>query len=112
MTTPEAPKFGVKFPSRKDRVVKRVTKCETRDIQKRISLFVHSAFYLFSLQGLEPPKPPPIRPPPKPKATKKPKPATLIKPTRPPRDTSTRSTTPKTTRPTIAKTTARTLQTS
>jgi hypothetical protein len=40
MTTPEVPKFGVKFPSRKDRTVKRVTKCETRDIQKRIYLLL------------------------------------------------------------------------
>ncbi|CAF4329719.1 unnamed protein product, partial [Adineta steineri] len=58
MTTPDAPKFGVKFPSRKERTVKLVTKCETREIQKR----------------LEPPKPPRVRPPPKPKVPKKPKP--------------------------------------
>jgi len=72
MTTPSAaPKFGVKFPSRKERSVKRVTKCETREIQKR----------------LEPPKPPPVRSPPKPKAPKKPKPppATLCKPPKPAR---------------------------
>jgi len=70
MTTPAAPKFGVKFPSRKERTVKRVTKCETRDIQKR----------------LEPPKPARVRPPPKPKAPKKAKPpATLCKPPKPPR---------------------------
>ncbi|CAF1465043.1 unnamed protein product [Adineta steineri] len=69
MTTPDAPKFGVKFPSRKERTVKLVTKCETREIQKR----------------LEPPKPPRVRPPPKPKVPKKPKPrpATLAKPLKP-----------------------------
>jgi hypothetical protein len=39
MTTPEAPKFGVKFPSRKERIVKRVTKLETREIQKRKFFF-------------------------------------------------------------------------
>jgi len=70
MTTPAAPKFGVKFPSRKERSVKRVTKCETREIQKR----------------LEPPKPAPVRQPPKPKAPKKPKPpATLCKQPKPAR---------------------------
>jgi len=96
MTTPAAPKFGVKFPSRKERSVKRVTKCETRDIQKRISFlfffsFKYSQHFIFIIQGLEPPKPVPIRAPPKPKAQKKPKPpATLCKPPRSSRDTSSR----------------------
>jgi hypothetical protein len=44
----------------------------------------YSHHFIFSIQGLEPPKPPPVRPPPKPKAARKPKPpATLCKP--PPR---------------------------
>ncbi len=46
MATPTAPKFGVKFPSRKERSVKRVTKCETRDIQKRISFLF---FFLLNI---------------------------------------------------------------
>ncbi|CAF0980359.1 unnamed protein product [Rotaria sp. Silwood1] len=69
MTSIATPSYGVKFPSRKERTVKRVTKCETREIQKR----------------LEPPKPVRVRPTPKPKAPKKSKPpATLSKPVRPP----------------------------
>ncbi|UJR21487.1 hypothetical protein I4U23_024571 [Adineta vaga] len=100
MTTPEVPKFGVKFPSRKERAVKRVTKCETREIQKR----------------LEPPKPAHVRPPPKPKAPKKPiRPATLSKPVRPSRDSSSRSNRRSTvpnphSKRTQLSTTARTLQ--
>jgi len=35
MVSTTAPKFGVRFPTRKERTVKRVTKCETREIQKR-----------------------------------------------------------------------------
>ena len=35
-STSTAPKFGVRFPTRKERTVKRVTKCETREIQKRM----------------------------------------------------------------------------
>ena len=89
MTTPEAPKFGVKFPSRKERTVKRVTKCETREIQKRIFFlfFSYSQHFIYIIQGLQPPKPATVRPPPKPKAPKKPKqpPATLCKPPKPPR---------------------------
>ncbi|CAF0785130.1 unnamed protein product [Adineta steineri] len=73
MVSTTTPKFGVRFPTRKERTVKRVTKCETREIQKR----------------LEPPKPPKlprVRPPPKPKVSKKPPPpATLCKPPKPPR---------------------------
>ncbi|CAF0758273.1 unnamed protein product [Adineta ricciae] len=70
MVSTTASKFGVRFPSRKERTVKRVTKCETREIQKR----------------LEPPKPARVRPPPKPKAPKKQlPPATLSKPNKPPR---------------------------
>jgi len=70
MVSSTAPKFGVRFPTRKERTVKRVTKCETREIQKR----------------LEPPKPPRVRLPPKPKEPKKkPPPATLCKPPKPPR---------------------------
>ncbi|CAF1013525.1 unnamed protein product [Adineta ricciae] len=81
MTTPEASRFGVKFPSRKERTVKRVTKCESRELQKR----------------LEPPKPAPVRPTPKPKVAKKPaRPATLSKPVRPAHTRSSRSTTSKT----------------
>ncbi|CAF2346148.1 unnamed protein product [Rotaria sp. Silwood2] len=76
MVSTAAPKFGVRFPTRKERTVKRVTKCETREIQKR----------------LEPPKPARVRPPPKPKAPKKqPPPATLCKPPKPPRISATRS---------------------
>ncbi|CAF1270372.1 unnamed protein product [Rotaria sordida] len=76
MVSTTAPKFGVRFPTRKERTVKRVTKCETREIQKR----------------LEPPKPARVRPPPKPKAPKKqPPPATLCKPPKPPRISATRS---------------------
>ena len=73
MASTEAPKFGVKFPSRKERTVKRVTKCETREIQKRIVYFFFSDYinFFFIIQGLEPPKPAPVRPPPKPKAPKK-----------------------------------------
>ncbi|CAF3252974.1 unnamed protein product [Rotaria socialis] len=75
MVSTTAPKFGVRFPTRKERTVKRVTKCETREIQKR----------------LEPPKPVRVRPPPKPKAPKKPPPppATLCKPPKPPRTSAT-----------------------
>jgi hypothetical protein len=114
MTTPEAPKFGVKFPSRKERSVKRVTKCETRELQKRIRFlffFWYSQHFIFIIQGLEPPKPVRVRPPPKPKAPKKPKPpATLCKPPRPPpRDPSSRSTT-KTSPKKPAGSTSRTLQ--
>ncbi|CAF0824320.1 unnamed protein product [Rotaria sp. Silwood1] len=77
VSTTTVPKFGVRFPTRKERTVKRVTKCETREIQKR----------------LEPPKPARVRPPPKPKAPKKkpPPPATLCKPPKPPRVSATRS---------------------
>ncbi|CAM4770280.1 unnamed protein product [Rotaria magnacalcarata] len=77
MVSTTAPKFGVRFPTRKERTVKRVTKCETREIQKR----------------LEPPKPVRVRPPPKPKAPKKPPPppATLCKPPKPPRISATRA---------------------
>jgi hypothetical protein len=83
MTTPAAPKFGVKFPSRKERAVKRVTKCENREIQKRSFSSSYSSSFIFLIQGLEPPKPVPVRPPPKPKAVKKAKPpATLCKPPR------------------------------
>ncbi|CAF0979898.1 unnamed protein product [Adineta ricciae] len=64
--TPTPPKFGIRFLSRKERTVRRVTKCETREIKKR----------------LEPP-PPPMASPAK---TVKPraapvrvKPATLVK---------------------------------
>ena len=32
-----SPKFGVRFLTRKERTVRRVTKCETREIQKRLS---------------------------------------------------------------------------
>ncbi len=50
MTTLEAPKFGVKFPSRKERSVKRVTKCETRELQKRIRfLFFFDILNILSL---------------------------------------------------------------
>ncbi len=35
MVSATTPKFGVRFPTRKERTVKRVTKCETREIQKR-----------------------------------------------------------------------------
>lgn len=35
MVSAAAQKFGVRFPTRKERTVKRVTKCETREIQKR-----------------------------------------------------------------------------
>ena len=88
-TTPA--KFGVRFPTRKERTVKRVTKCETREIQKR--MFIKTKIissYLF-IQGLEPPKPARVRPPPKPKAPKKqPPPATLCKPPKPSRISATR----------------------
>lgn len=30
------PKFGVRFLTRKERTVRRVTKCETREIKKRM----------------------------------------------------------------------------
>ncbi len=36
MVSTTAPKFGVRFPTRKERTVRRVTKYETREIQKRI----------------------------------------------------------------------------
>jgi hypothetical protein len=35
MVSTTTPKFGVRFPTRKERTVKRVTKWETREIQKR-----------------------------------------------------------------------------
>ncbi|CAF0910477.1 unnamed protein product [Rotaria sordida] len=80
MTPPTTPNYGVKFPSRKERTVKRVTKCETREIQKR-------------LEPPPPPKPVRVRPPPKPKTpkTKSKPPATLSKPVRPPSNASSRS---------------------
>ena len=49
MTTPAPPTFGVKFPSRKERTVKRVTKCETREIQKRIYYFLMIFFNTLSI---------------------------------------------------------------
>ncbi|CAF3389347.1 unnamed protein product [Rotaria sp. Silwood1] len=64
--TPAPPKFGVRFLTRKERSVRRVTKCETREIKKR----------------LEPPAPPPtpaikkVKPRIQPA---RPKPATLVK---------------------------------
>ncbi|UJR10855.1 hypothetical protein I4U23_015043 [Adineta vaga] len=65
--TPTPPKFGVKFLTRKERTVRRVTKCETREIKKR----------------LEPTPPPPSSSPTKtvkPRiAPARPKPATLVK---------------------------------
>ncbi|CAF3415360.1 unnamed protein product [Rotaria socialis] len=76
MAPTATPSFNIKFPSRKERAVKRVTKCETREIQKR----------------LEPPKPVRVRPPPKPKTPKLVKPpATLSKPTSTARDARPRS---------------------
>jgi hypothetical protein len=36
--TPPLPKFGVRFLTRKERTVRRVTKCETREIKKRMSI--------------------------------------------------------------------------
>ncbi|CAF1093772.1 unnamed protein product [Adineta steineri] len=72
--TPTPPKFGVRFLTRKERTVRRVTKCETREIKKR-------------LEPLPPPPPPSSSP-----AVKKvrqrivparPKPATLVKPREP-----------------------------
>lgn len=47
MATPAAPKFGVKFPSRKERAVKRVTKAETREIQKR--MYIYISFDIFNI---------------------------------------------------------------
>jgi len=65
--TPPLPKFGVRFLTRKERTVRRVTKCETREIKKR-------------LEPPPPPSPSPVKtvkpriaPPPRPK------PATLVK---------------------------------
>jgi hypothetical protein len=56
MTTPAAPKFGVKFPSRKERAVKRVTKCENREIQKRSFFLLHILHLLsFLFKVLNPP---------------------------------------------------------
>lgn len=37
MIPSSSPKFGVRFLTRKERTVRRVTKCETRQIQKRLS---------------------------------------------------------------------------
>ncbi|CAF2406102.1 unnamed protein product [Rotaria sp. Silwood2] len=94
MTPPTTPSYGVKFPSRKERTVKRVTKSETREIQKRMFFFFlsQSQRLIFIFQGLEPPKPVRVRPPPKPKAPKKTKPpATLSKPVRPPSNVTSRS---------------------
>ena len=62
MIPSSSPKFGVRFLTRKERTVRRVTKCETREIQKRLS-------------------PPPVVSPAK-KArlpVVRPKPATLVK---------------------------------
>lgn len=97
--TPPPPKFGVRFLTRKERTVRRVTKCETREIKKRTftsHLFVFSTTTknnLILFVGLEPPPPPPL-----PKTTttpvlktvkprvSRPKPATLVKPREPKKD--------------------------
>ena len=80
------PKFGLRFLSRKERTVRRVTKCETREIKKR--LFIIKMISLnknrFFFKGLEPTVIPtkvakPSRPRSKPTATSRPKPATLVK---------------------------------
>lgn len=96
MVSSAAPKFGVRFLSRKERTVRRVTKYETREIQKR-RLTVNSVWDkhdFLILSGLEPPKPARVRPPPKPKAAKKqPVPATLCKPPKAPRVSTTRANT-------------------
>ncbi|CAF1210490.1 unnamed protein product [Rotaria sordida] len=72
--TPAPPKFGVRFLTRKERTVRRVTKCETREIKKR----------------LEPPAPTPPPTPIKkvlPRITPaRPKPATLVKIREPKKD--------------------------
>jgi len=57
---PAQPKFGVRFLTRKERTVRRVTKCETKQIQKRL-------------------EPPPVRPVAKVRANPRPRPATLVK---------------------------------
>jgi len=44
MVSTTTPKFGVRFPTRKERTVKRVTKWETREIQKR-KFTKKNAFY-------------------------------------------------------------------
>jgi len=36
--TPTPPTFGVRFLTRKERTVRRVTKCENREIKKRMSI--------------------------------------------------------------------------
>src|SRR5579871_6718864 len=98
MVSTTAPKFGVRFLTRKERTVRRVTKCETREIQKRkfnlknIFIYLKKNIFLF-IQGLEPPKPARVRPLPKPKEPKKKlPPATLCKPPKPPRVAAPRST--------------------
>jgi len=45
--TPPLPKFGVRFLTRKERTVRRVTKCETREIKKRQSIHFFIFIYLF-----------------------------------------------------------------
>ena len=89
MSPTEVPRFGLKFLSRKERTVRRVTKCETRNIQKREST-IFTGFkinYLLNIQGLEPPKPVYEKPKPQPKLKPaklpKPRPATLVKADRP-----------------------------
>jgi hypothetical protein len=44
--TPPSPKFGVRFLTRKERTVGRVTKCETREIKKRMSCHLLVPVYL------------------------------------------------------------------
>jgi len=70
--TPPQPKFGVRFLTRKERTVRRVTKLETREIKKRLEP--------------PPPTPSPIKTvKPRPAAPPRPKPATLVKIREPPK---------------------------
>ena len=60
MTPNITPHFGVKFLSRQERTVRRVTKNETRPIQKRMSFTVSFRFHLhlsLFFQGLQPQTP-------------------------------------------------------
>jgi hypothetical protein len=43
--TPPLPKFGVRFMTRQERTVRRVTKCETREIKKRMSIHFLTSIY-------------------------------------------------------------------
>ncbi|CAF1033162.1 unnamed protein product [Rotaria magnacalcarata] len=63
--TPAPPKFGVRFLTRKERTVRRVTKCETREIKKRLEPSTSPSVPVKKIKTLN--------------AVVRPKPATLVK---------------------------------